>query len=45
MGYTEYGPLHVVVTDDEEEGAAVVITTYRPSLLQWEPDWKTRRAR
>jgi hypothetical protein len=45
LGYTEFGPLHVAVVDDEVTGAMVVVTAYRPSLLRWQPDWRTRRGR
>lgn len=43
LGYTPNGPLHVVVADDPAAGALYVVTVYRPSLLRWESDWRTRR--
>jgi len=36
-------PLHVVCAPKPDYLA--VITTYLPSLEQWEPDWRTRRKR
>jgi hypothetical protein len=36
-------PLHVVCAP--KAGYLAIITTYLPSLEQWEPDWRTRRKR
>ena len=35
--------LHVVAADDPEADETIVITTYEPNLIEWEPDYKTRR--
>lgn len=35
--------LHVVAADDPQAEETIVITTYEPNLVEWEPDFKTRR--
>ena len=35
--------LHVVAADDPATDETIVITTYEPNLIEWEPDFKTRR--
>lgn len=37
--------LHVVAADDVQKDVTLVITTYEPSLEEWEPDYKIRRKR
>lgn len=43
LGYTVNGPLHVVAEDDGVAGVIYVRTAYRPSLMKWRDDWRTRR--
>ncbi len=42
LGFIKYGrPIHVVCSMDN--GYIYVITAYKPNLLKWENDFKTRR--
>ena len=34
---------HVLLAADLEGGNVRVVTAYRPSEVEWEDDWKTRR--
>ena len=45
LTYTEYGgeQFHVLFATDVEGGNVRVVTAYRPSGMEWLPDWKTRR--
>lgn len=43
MGWTTNEPLHVVAAFDSASQWAYIITTYRPDLEHFEPDFKTRR--
>ena len=43
MGWTTNEPLHVVAAFDSVSQWAYIITTYRPDLEHFEPDFKTRR--
>lgn len=43
LGWTETEPLHVVAAIDPASRWAYIITTYRPDLEHFEPDFKTRR--
>lgn len=36
-------PFHAVLAFDVVRDVLVVVTVYRPSLEEWENDWKTRR--
>ncbi len=41
----EVEPLHVVAAVDPDAGVCHVITAYRPDLVHFEADFKTRRKR
>ena len=45
LTYTEYGgeQFHVLFAADVGGENVRVVTTYRPSNIEWLPDWKTRR--
>ena len=44
LGRTRSGrPLHVICAPRDE--GLIIITVYEPSLIEWEPDFKTRRRR
>jgi len=45
LGLVEGQPIHVVVVNDKERGAAIVITAYLPQPEQWNPDYRTKRAK
>jgi hypothetical protein len=36
-------PFHAVLAVDDKRDVLVVITVYRPSIEEWEHDWKTRK--
>lgn len=36
-------PFHAVLAVDIKRDMLVVVTVYRPSLEEWENDWKTRK--
>jgi len=44
LGFTESGPLHVVVAMDAVRGLCYVVTAYEPDLARWEPGFKVRRS-
>ena len=42
LGYTKSGrPLHILCAPRDE--GLIIITVYEPSLIEWEPDFRTRR--
>ena len=42
LGRTKSGrPLHMICAPSDE--GLIIITVYEPSLIEWEPDFKTRR--
>ena len=43
LGWSINRPLHVVAAFDSERNTAAIITVYEPSLVYFEPDFKTRR--
>lgn len=45
LGYSGNDPLHVMLAVDQAENLLWVITLYKPTLDEWEPDYKTRRRR
>lgn len=45
LGWKENEPLHIVVALDSVNQRGYIITTYRPDLEHFEPDFKTRRKR
>jgi hypothetical protein len=36
-------PFHAVLAVDSERDVLVVVTVYRPSVEEWDNDWKTRK--
>jgi hypothetical protein len=36
-------PIHVVVALSESHDYVLIVTVYRPSVEEWEDDWRTRR--
>ncbi len=36
-------PIHCVVALNEPHDYILIVTVYRPSLEEWENDWRTRR--
>jgi hypothetical protein len=42
LGWTESGPLHVVIAD--EENVTCIITAYRPDPLQWDSTFRRQRS-
>ena len=42
-GYVSGKPLHVVAACDERSGQVFIITAYEPSLVFFEPDYRTKR--
>ena len=43
LGWFKGEPFHVVTALDSISGYCFVITVYRPDLIHFEPDYKTRR--
>jgi hypothetical protein len=43
LGSFNNQPLHVMLAIDEKERVLWIITVYKPSLLEWMDDFKTRR--
>lgn len=43
LGSFNNQPLHVMLAIDEEERTLWIITVYKPSLLEWMDDFRTRR--
>jgi len=43
--FSDKQPLHVVVAYNRKVDECVVVTTYVPSVDQWGPDFKTRKAK
>lgn len=43
LGWNGRGPIHAVVADVLDGDETVIITVYRPDLVRWENDFRTRR--
>ncbi len=44
LGWLSTGePFHAVIAIDETNDRLFVVTVYKPSLEEWEDDWRTRR--
>ncbi|GEM_PF-499862 len=44
LGWLASGePIHSVVAIDQPKKRLLIVTVYRPSLEEWEDDWKTRK--
>lgn len=43
LGFTDGGPLHVVVAQDSDARRLIVVTTYEPDPEVWHEDFARRR--
>jgi len=44
LGWLPNGePVHAVIALDEAKDRLFIITVYKPSLEEWEDDWRTRK--
>lgn len=43
LGFAGTCPLHVMAADNAAGNETIIVTVYKPDLLHWQTDWKTRK--